>query len=181
MDEWRKFVEKTKKEDRPVVKIGIVGKYFDTGDYVLSDAYLSIIEALKFSGAELGVKPQITWLNAKDYERGADVEQLSDYDGIFVPGRLRRDRHRREAEGHPVLHANIRFRTSASATACSSWSLNTRATCSDLKARIPWKSILRRRIRSSPSWMRRRNISLKGNYGGTMRLGSYMRKIKQEL
>ena len=85
MGEWKAFVEKTKTLRRPV-KIGIVGKYFDTGDYVLSDAYLSIIEGLKFSGAELGVKPEITWLNAKDYERGLSVDSLSDYDGILVPG-----------------------------------------------------------------------------------------------
>jgi CTP synthase len=85
MDEWTTFVEKMKSE-RPIVKIGIVGKYFDTGDFVLSDAYLSIIEALKFSGAALGVKPEITWLNAKDYEKGAAIESLADYDGILVPG-----------------------------------------------------------------------------------------------
>jgi CTP synthase len=85
LDDWKLFVEKMK-ADRKTVKIGIVGKYFDTGDYILSDAYLSIIEALKFSGAETGVKPEITWLNAKDYERGVPIEGLAEYDGILVPG-----------------------------------------------------------------------------------------------
>ncbi|MDB5189994.1 MAG: pyrG [Parcubacteria group bacterium] len=87
--DWKTFVEKTKIE-RPTVRIGIIGKYFDTGDFVLSDAYLSIIEALKFSGAELGIKPIIEWLNAKDYvegsERGVSVEDLKQYDAILVPG-----------------------------------------------------------------------------------------------
>lgn len=87
--DWKKFVEKTK-IDRPQVRIGIIGKYFDTGDFVLSDAYLSIIEALKFSGAELGVKPIIEWLNAKDYvegsDRGVSVEDLTKYDALLVPG-----------------------------------------------------------------------------------------------
>jgi len=82
--EWSAFVEKLK-SDRPSVTIGIVGKYFNTGDYVLSDAYLSVIEALKFSGAELSVKPHIEWVNAKDLETG-DIEMLSKYDGIIVPG-----------------------------------------------------------------------------------------------
>lgn len=81
---WGAFVESLKKE-RPEVTIGIVGKYFDTGDYILSDAYLSVIEALKFSGASLGVKPKIEWVNAKELEKG-DVEMLSKYDGIIVPG-----------------------------------------------------------------------------------------------
>jgi CTP synthase len=82
---WGDFVARVKKGG-PEVKIGIVGKYFDTGDYVLSDAYLSVIEALKFSGAEVGVKPRIEWLNAKDFQNGEGVEKLGEYDGIIVPG-----------------------------------------------------------------------------------------------
>ncbi len=84
--EWKDFVDRTHAEKRPLVKIGIVGKYFDTGDFVLSDAYLSVIEALKFSGAEVGVKPQIEWINAKDFENGSKIDTLSHYDGILVPG-----------------------------------------------------------------------------------------------
>ena len=84
--DWRTFVERIKKGGKEVT-IGIVGKYFDTGDYILSDAYLSVIEALKFSGAELGVKPVIEWINAKEIETAAHAkEKLSKYDGIIVPG-----------------------------------------------------------------------------------------------
>jgi CTP synthase len=82
---WESFVGKMKGAEK-TVKIGIVGKYFDTGDFVLSDAYLSVIEALKFSAAEVGVKAEIEWVNAKDFEQGGDVEKLSVYDGILVPG-----------------------------------------------------------------------------------------------
>jgi CTP synthase len=83
--EWEQFVERLRIE-KPVAKIGIVGKYFDTGDYVLSDAYLSVIEALKFSGAEVHVKPKIDWINAKDFQKGEGLETLAQYDGIIVPG-----------------------------------------------------------------------------------------------
>jgi CTP synthase len=83
--DWKTFVKKLKVEE-PTVSIGIVGKYFDTGDYILSDAYLSVIEALKFSGADVGVKPKIDWINSKDFEKGGNVEMLSTYDGIIVPG-----------------------------------------------------------------------------------------------
>jgi CTP synthase len=88
LHEWRNFVQNIKTASDEV-KIGIVGKYFDTGDFVLSDAYLSVIEALKFSGASLGLKPKIEWVNAKDFERAQnaqDVAKLSKYDGIIVPG-----------------------------------------------------------------------------------------------
>lgn len=82
---WKDFVARTKTE-KPEVNIGIVGKYFDTGDFVLSDAYLSVIEALKFSAAEVEAKLNITWLNAKNFEKGEDTETLRQFDGILVPG-----------------------------------------------------------------------------------------------
>jgi len=85
MQEWASFVERIKTAE-PKVKIGIVGKYFDTGDFVLSDAYLSVIEALKFSAAQVGVKAVLEWVNAKEFEKGGDIEKLRAYDGILVPG-----------------------------------------------------------------------------------------------
>lgn len=70
-----------------VLRIGIVGKYFDTGNFVLTDAYISVIEALKHSAYHLGRKPELTWINSKDFEKGEkDVSELSGFDGILVPG-----------------------------------------------------------------------------------------------
>lgn len=90
--EWRNFVNKFKNSKKEV-KIGIVGKYFDTGNFVLSDAYISVIEALKISAAHLGLKAKIDWLNAKDFAnnngggRGKEnVKVLSKYHGVLVPG-----------------------------------------------------------------------------------------------
>ena len=86
MNEWKRFAAHAH-NGKETVKIGIVGKYFDTGDFVLSDAYLSVIEAIKFSAYDLGVKPEIHWLNAKEYEKHPEkVAELSDYAGIIVPG-----------------------------------------------------------------------------------------------
>ena len=83
---WSTFVSKTKQAKKSV-KIGIVGKYFDTGDFVLSDAYISVIEAIKFSSFDLGAKPEIVWLNAKDFENKKEaVSVLKEYDGVVVPG-----------------------------------------------------------------------------------------------
>jgi len=88
---WRSFVTTTKEAKKEVV-IAIVGKYFDTGDFVLSDAYVSVIEALKFSAYTLGRKPKLIWLNAKLFEGDAShvalmcKQHLSSVDGILVPG-----------------------------------------------------------------------------------------------
>jgi CTP synthase len=86
LSKWSGFVRGIKTAKRSV-KIAIVGKYFDSGDFVFADAYVSVIEALKFSSYKLGVKPELTWLNAKDFEDSPEkVRELSNYDGVLVPG-----------------------------------------------------------------------------------------------
>ncbi len=86
LDPWRNFVRKAKTAKKEV-KVGIVGKYFDTGDFVLSDAYLSVIEAIKFSAYSIGAKPKISWINAKKLETGEiKASDLKKYDGVIVPG-----------------------------------------------------------------------------------------------
>src|SRR3989338_3089290 len=83
---WRNFVSRVK-NPKGEVKLAIVGKYFDTGDFVLSDAYISIIEAIKHSAAKLNVKVNLTWLNSKKFEIGEEkVELLKNYAGVIVPG-----------------------------------------------------------------------------------------------
>lgn len=85
---WRKFATAVANKKAPEVSIAIVGKYFDSGDFVLSDAYLSVIEAIKFSAAKLGRYPKITWINSKHLEKaGAKPSALlAGFDGILVPG-----------------------------------------------------------------------------------------------
>ncbi len=83
---WVRFVRAATNPRAPEVHIAIVGKYFDTGDFVLADAYLSVIEAIKFSAAKLKRKPVLAWINSKDFEKGKSVSILKKYDGIIVPG-----------------------------------------------------------------------------------------------
>ncbi|MEI8062036.1 MAG: CTP synthase [bacterium] len=86
LQKWAGFV-KSAKNSKKEVHIAVVGKYFDSGDFVFADAYVSVIEALKFSAYKVGVKPVLTWLNAKDFEdRPEMVKELSKYDGVLVPG-----------------------------------------------------------------------------------------------
>jgi CTP synthase len=69
------------------VDIAIVGKYFNTGDFILSDAYISVLEAVKFSAYANGVKAVIHTVNSRDFEsQGVDYSALDKYDGIIVPG-----------------------------------------------------------------------------------------------
>jgi len=86
LQDWKKMVDKTKKA-KDEVKIGIVGKYFKTGDFVLSDVYISVIESLKHAASALGKKAVIDWLDSSDYEENPKLlKTLELYDGILVPG-----------------------------------------------------------------------------------------------
>ncbi len=83
---WNSFVLKTKNSKKEL-NIALVGKYFNSGDFVLADAYLSVIEAIKYSAYSLGMKPVLTWINATKYENDPkQVKELSKYDGVIVPG-----------------------------------------------------------------------------------------------
>jgi len=86
LSKWKSFVKKVHNGGKEV-QIAIVGKYFDSGDFVLSDSYISVIEAIKFSAYKLDVKPKIHWLNSKDFETGKlRPGSLKKFDGVIVPG-----------------------------------------------------------------------------------------------
>lgn len=86
LKEWQKMADKIK-NSKEEVKIGIVGKYFKTGDFVLSDVYISVIEALKHAAGFLGKKVKIDWLDSHDYEADSKkLKELKQYQGILVPG-----------------------------------------------------------------------------------------------
>jgi len=83
---WREEIEKIEKINKEI-KIGIVGKYFKTGDFILEDVYISIINAVKHASWYLGYKPKINWLNSEKYEKDInELNELKDYDGIIIPG-----------------------------------------------------------------------------------------------
>src|SRR3989344_4787321 len=85
LDDWKQLVERSKNGDREV-KIAVVGKYFDSGDFVLSDVYISVLEAIKYSCYALGVKPKIKYISSRHFEKGGSPEILAEYDGVLVPG-----------------------------------------------------------------------------------------------
>lgn len=83
---WTKFA-KSFHNYKGELKIAVVGKYFNTGDFTLSDSYLSVIEAVKYSAYTNGVKPHLTWISSMDFEKDPkSIKKLKDFDGIIVPG-----------------------------------------------------------------------------------------------
>ncbi|TAK05627.1 CTP synthase [Patescibacteria group bacterium] len=85
LKKWRALVTGIKRARRPI-KIAVVGKYFGSGKYQLSDVYISVIESLKHAAWALGRKPELVWVDSQRIEKlGAD-EVLSGVDAIAVPG-----------------------------------------------------------------------------------------------
>ncbi len=83
---WNSFVKKSHTATKKV-KIAVIGKYFDTGEYLFSDAYVSVIEALKYSAYAQNLKAELTWINVVDFETGKKkLSALSAFDGVLIPG-----------------------------------------------------------------------------------------------
>ncbi|HHY89498.1 MAG TPA: CTP synthase [Chloroflexi bacterium] len=77
---WRRVIEAAK-QPKPKISIALVGKYVE-----LHDAYMSVREALKHAGLNLGVDVDIRWVLSTELERGKGWELLEGVDGILVPG-----------------------------------------------------------------------------------------------
>jgi len=84
--EWENLCERIE-GNKEELKIGIVGKYFKTGKFVLMDSYISVIEAIKHACWFYKRKPKIDWLDAENYEKNKEnLKEVLNYSGIIVPG-----------------------------------------------------------------------------------------------
>jgi CTP synthase len=85
LDSWRNLIRTIKTVKREV-NIGVVGKYFGTGNYNLSDVYISIIESLKHGAWANKVKPRLHWIDSEKIEKEGTAV-LNGMDGIVItPG-----------------------------------------------------------------------------------------------
>ncbi|MSU45259.1 MAG: CTP synthase [Candidatus Zambryskibacteria bacterium] len=172
LEEWRKFVQrKTKAKHK--LKVAVVGKYFDTGDFVLSDAYVSVIEAIKFSSYWKDSDVELSWLNSKDYETDSKkVSELKDYDGVIVPGGFG------ESGVEGVLQAieYVRKNKIPYLGLCYGMQLAVVEYCRNV---LGWKDASTAEINPKSSHVvidimpEQKKILEDGNYGATMRLGVY--------
>ncbi|KKP86705.1 MAG: CTP synthetase, CTP synthase [Parcubacteria group bacterium GW2011_GWC1_35_8] len=86
LKEWRKLIEKMENA-KYTSQIAIVGKYFGSGDFFLTDSYISVLEAIKHAGAVVGVNPSVKWIDSEEFEKQPQkLKELSVYDGIIIPG-----------------------------------------------------------------------------------------------
>ena len=175
---WKQFVKKvhTAKDE---VHVAVIGKYFETGEYLLADAYLSVIEAVKYSAYAQNKKPVLTWLNAFDFETDPKkVRELKKYDGVIIPGGF----GSRGIEGKLNVIRFVREQKIPYFGICYGMQLavveyarnivklkSAHTTEVDPKTPYPVIDIME---------SQKENIK-NGRYGGNMRLGEYKAKIKK--
>ncbi len=81
--EWRAMIKKIKSAKKEV-NIGIVGKYFQSGSFTLTDSYISVLEAIKHAGGANHAKVILHWLSSEEIEKDG-IRVLKKFDGIIVP------------------------------------------------------------------------------------------------
>lgn len=83
MKKWEKLV-KTIKTVKKEITIGMVGKYFTTGNFHLEDSYVCVIEAIKHAAWHLNLDPKIIWFDADQITTHKNPK-LPHLDGLIVP------------------------------------------------------------------------------------------------
>ena len=80
LHDWRDLVIKMN-SPRTKIDIAIVGKYIQ-----LSDAYLSVVEALGHAAIGANCEVNLRWVSAEDIEANGAAQYLQDVRGVVVPG-----------------------------------------------------------------------------------------------
>jgi CTP synthase len=79
--QWKKFITNMHNPNKPTITIAVVGKYT-----ALSDAYLSVSEALKHAAAANACNIDIKWVNSEDLNTKNIENKLDGINGILIPG-----------------------------------------------------------------------------------------------
>lgn len=86
LTEWKKYIAQVQAPAKNTARIGIIGKYFATGDYELRDSYAALLEALNHASTATNCESDIVWVNSEELEKTNDPDTiLQDLDGIIVP------------------------------------------------------------------------------------------------
>lgn len=80
LSQWHTLVERMHRPTQQI-EIAIVGKYIR-----LSDAYLSVVEALRHGAISMASELNLRWVSSEDIEAEGAERFLSEVNGIVVPG-----------------------------------------------------------------------------------------------
>jgi CTP synthase len=177
LEDWKKFVAKSK-NGRDSVKIAVVGKYFNSGDFILSDVYISVLEAIKYSAYKLGLKPEISYLSSHHFAEKKNLKDLKNYDGVLIPGGFGSN----GVEGKINVIEYVRKNRIPYFGICYGMQL---AIVEFARNVLKWKSVSTAEIDPKASHIvvdimpEQKERIAKSDMGGTMRLGEYPADLKK--
>jgi CTP synthase len=167
---WRELVSIIKEPSSGAVRIGIVGKYVE-----LEDAYKSLREALTHAGVANNLKVNVDWIESEKLIQDGYENELHDYDAILVPGgfgkrgisgMIRAIKYARKSQT-PYFGICLGMQT-----ACIEFARNVcglrDADSTEFNAETPF-----------PIIFKLRDLVNVEEYGGTMRLGNWDCKLKE--
>lgn len=84
-ENWTKLIDRIRRP-RHRLRVAMVGKYVEIGEYELTDSYISVNQSLEHAGASHDAEVAISWIDSRRLEAGEVENELQDFDGIIVPG-----------------------------------------------------------------------------------------------
>ncbi len=140
----------------------------------MSDAYLSVIEALKHAAWHINRKPELVWLNSEDFERNPKslASAIKGLDGVLIPGGF----GTRGIEGKLMTIKYVREKGIPYFGICYGMQLAMVETARNI---LGWKDANTTEINPKTEHpvihlMNEQEEKMEDqNYGGTMRLGEY--------
>jgi CTP synthase len=170
LKKWINFLERYK-NPKHKVRIGLVGKYVE-----LKDSYKSIAEAFNHAGAANEVKVEIEWLHSESINERNVADYLKDLDGVLVApgfgsrgidGKIETIKYARE-NNIPFFGICLGMQCAVIEFARNVLNMP-EAHSTEIKEYTPYPVI--------SLMAEQKSIT---NLGGTMRLGSYPCKLKQD-
>jgi CTP synthase len=177
LDDWRALMRRVHHPKR-TVRIGIAGKYFESGNFTLLDAYISVLESIKHAAWANGAKPEIIWIESEAFERDPKrLKELSNVDGLIVPGGF----GSRGVEGKIAAIQYARTHNIPYLGLCYGMQL---AVVEFARHVLGWKDANTTEINPKTSHPvidilpEQRELLAKRDFGGSMRLGAYPCRLK---
>lgn len=173
---WQDFVEKILSKKQKKLTIAIVGKYFGSGSYHLRDSYAALFDAIEHAGIKLEVETKTLWIDAEEVEKKGE-EIIGKPDGIIVPIGW----GERGAEGMIKAASYARKKKIPYLGLCYGMQLAVVAYARDV---LHWHDANTEENDSQTEYPvihlmpKQKKYMEKRAYGGTMRLGAWLAKIK---
>ena len=171
------LLKKIKAKKNQKIKIGIVGKYFSTGDYKLRDAYAALLDAIEHASWENAVDIETVWIDAEKIEKKGD-SIIGKIDGIIVPIGW----GVRGAEGMITAASYARRKKIPYLGLCYGMQLAVVSFARDI---LGWKDANTQENNAKSQHQvihlipKQKEIMERRSYGGTMRLGAWDARVEK--